>query len=612
MWAGFAAAEYREATLGKVESQRSFNYIDTMAYLVTARKWRPMVFEEIIGQKHIATTLRNAIATNRLSHAYIFSGPRGVGKTTTARILAKAINCLHPRDSNPDNECEICREITEGRSLNVFEIDGASNRGVEEIRNLREAVRYGPARGKYKVYIIDEVHMLTKEAFNALLKTLEEPPPYVVFMFATTEIHKVPLTILSRCQRFDFRLISIEEITERLRHIASAEGVEIEDDALFLVARRGDGSMRDAQSIFDQVVSYCPGKIKAADILSMLNIVDDALYFRVTDIIKRRDVKEGLLLIDEVLREGFDLREFLIGLTEHLRNMLVMLSTGSPALIDASELYRKRYQQEAGSISENDLLRLISIAGETDGAMRWSQQPRLKLEIGLMKMIKLNSSVELSKLLDQLDAIKKKANGEPHDAATRRTADASPGEAHDAPIRGSVKASMPMLREDQIVPPASAAPPGGFSFSRELSSQTVMSAAAALRQSTATGPWTVLSNDEAAGKWSLLITEARKERIAVGTMLSETRLMDVRENRIRIGCPDDFHLDALQRNRQYIQDLAQKVYGAKVQLEGIVAAHASQPATGRVREPEDSSHEALARHPVIQALIREFGAKEVE
>src|SRR5258708_7705759 len=238
-----------------------------MTYLVSARKWRPSVFEDVVGQQHVATTLRNAMATDRLSHAYIFSGGRGCGKTTTARILAKAINCLHPKNQNPDNECELCREITENRSVNVFEIDGASNRGVDEIRNLREAVRYGPAKGKYKVYIIDEVHMLTKEAFNALLKTLEEPPPYIIFIFATTEIHKVPLTILSRCQRFDFRRIAIEEIIGRLKFIAKEEGITIDEDALLMVAKRADGSMRDAQSIFDQIVSFSGKKINASQII---------------------------------------------------------------------------------------------------------------------------------------------------------------------------------------------------------------------------------------------------------------------------------------------------------------------------------------------------------
>ena len=293
-----------------------------MTYQVTARKWRPQVAEDVVGQSHVTTTLRNAIATNRLSHAYIFSGPRGVGKTTTARILAKAINCLHAQNADPDNTCDICREITEGRSVNVFEIDGASNRGVDEIRNLRESVRYAPAKGKYKVYIIDEVHMLTKEAFNALLKTLEEPPPYTLFIFATTEIHKVPATILSRCQRFDFRRISIQEIIGRLRYIASEEKIIIDDNALLLIAKRADGSMRDAQSIFDQIISYCGEKIVAEQIIQMLNVVDEETFFRTTEIITAKDAKAALLLVDMIVNRGVDMREFLQGIIEDRKSVV--------------------------------------------------------------------------------------------------------------------------------------------------------------------------------------------------------------------------------------------------------------------------------------------------
>ena len=314
-----------------------------MSYQVTARKWRPMVFEDVIGQSHVTNTLKNALATNRLAHAFIFCGGRGCGKTTTARILAKAINCLHPKDSNPCNECEVCVEITNGRSMDVVEIDGASNRGVDEIRNLRESVRYAPARGKYKVYIIDEVHMLTKEAFNALLKTLEEPPPHVLFIFATTEVHKVPSTILSRCQRYDFRRIAIEDIMSRLRFIAGEEKIAIDDDSLMIVAKKGDGSMRDAQSIFDQVVSYCGTTITAPQIISLLNVVDQEFFFRVSDCIKAHDAQTGLSLVEEIVRNGFDIKEFLAGLAEHFRNLLIARTTQATRLIEAPEVYRARY-----------------------------------------------------------------------------------------------------------------------------------------------------------------------------------------------------------------------------------------------------------------------------
>jgi len=588
-----------------------------MTYVVTARKWRPMVFDDIVGQSHISTTLRNAIASNRLSHAYIFSGPRGVGKTTTARILAKAVNCLHPKDFNPDNACDLCLEITEGRSVNVFEIDGASNRGVEEIRNLREAVRYAPAKGKVKIYIIDEVHMLTKEAFNALLKTLEEPPPYVIFIFATTEIHKVPLTILSRCQRFDFRRISIEEIMDRLRFIAKEEKIVIDDDALLIIAKRGDGSMRDAQSIFDQVVSFCGTKIAAQEILSMLNIVDEEMFFRVTSLIRAKDVKGGLLLVEEVMSGGFDIKEFLIGLTEHFRNLLVARSTGSTKLIESSSEYRKRYGEESKVFAENDLLRLIKITGETEAAIRWSQQPRLKLEVGLMEMIKIDGSVEISSLLEQIEDLKRSVpasrpsappasrGAETAGASRPATGQAAAGSA-ETPIRGSVRATPPTLRPDQIVSTMFTAPPP-FSFS----AAPVIAPRPSLPREEPS-----ISTDDAAGKWPVLIEEARRQRIALGTLLSAANLIDVQNNMLRIGCPDDFHLDGLRRNRQFLQEIAQRVYGAKVQLEAIIS---QQPAITRTVAPAtDSSAPAAAvapdpsRHPVLQALIREFGAREVE
>ena len=380
-----------------------------MSYQVTARKWRPMVFEDVVGQSHVTTTLRNALSSKRVAHAYIFSGQRGCGKTTTARILAKAVNCEKPKDFNPDNSCESCKEITEGRSLDVIEIDGASNRGVEEIRNLREAVRYAPTRGKYKVYIIDEVHMLTKEAFNALLKTLEEPPPHVMFIFATTEVHKVPATILSRCQRFDFRRISIEEIMTRLRFIAGEEKVTIDEDALMVIAKKGDGSLRDSQSIFDQVRSFCGNTITHADALKTLNAVDLDVYFKVTGLIREKSQRGGIELVEEIIKLGYDLREFVGGLAEHFRNLLVVLSTGAGDLVETTDHYRQKYVQEAKRFTDADLLRLIKQANELEQSLRWASQPRYKLEAALLQMITMESSVRVQDLLKQIDDLKKRA-----------------------------------------------------------------------------------------------------------------------------------------------------------------------------------------------------------
>ena len=555
-----------------------------------------MIFEDIVGQAHIATTLRNAITTNRLSHAYIFSGPRGVGKTTAARILAKAINCEHPDDTNPDNKCDICAEITEGRSVNVFEIDGASNRGVDEIRNLREAVRYGPAKGKYKIYIIDEVHMLTKEAFNALLKTLEEPPSYVMFIFATTEIHKVPLTILSRCQRFDFRRISIDEIISRLRFISKAEKIKIDEDALLLIAKRADGSMRDAQSIFDQVVSFCGTGVKAEQIVSMLNIVDQEIFFRVTEIIKSKDIKAGLLLAEEIIVRGYDLREFLSGLMDHLRNILIAIATKSTKLIETSEVHKKRYEQSAADFAENDILRLIKIANDTDTSIRWSQQPRLKLEIGLVQMIKLDGTVEINRLLSQIDDLTKSVKGKSGSSPSLQFEPSANGNT-DAPIKGSVKATPPTLRPDQIVRPS-------ITLSESPSS------------SQNSEPPRILASEDILNKWSVFVNETRKERIALGTMLSETSVVEIRDDRLCIGCPDDFHLDSLnlKKNRQFLQDLAQKVYGAKIQLDTIISQQVlskSVASSDKLQPVNEIRSASLQKHPVVQALIREFGAKPI-
>src|SRR5690606_9468081 len=300
-----------------------------MAFIVTARKWRPQKYSDVVGQEHITATLKNAIKNNRIAHAYLFTGPRGVGKTTTARIFAKSLNCLNPVDAEPCNECEMCKSILSTQSLDIIEIDGASNRGIDEIRTLRESVKYAPSIGKYKVYIIDEVHMLTKESFNAFLKTLEEPPSHTIFIFATTDVHKVPPTIISRCQRFDFRRIQLDTIKSTLARIAESEKIEIDDKTLTIIAKKADGALRDAESFFDQVVSFCGNtadgeisKIDAATVSQMLNLIDDEMYFRISDAVLIKDFKTVFEVTNIIYENGWDFIDFTAGLIEHFRNIM--------------------------------------------------------------------------------------------------------------------------------------------------------------------------------------------------------------------------------------------------------------------------------------------------
>lgn len=380
-----------------------------MSYVVMARRWRPQLFSEIIGQDHVSQTLSNAIKNQRIAHSYIFTGPRGIGKTTTARILAKAVNCEKGPTPTPCNECPSCKAITLGNSLDVLEIDGASNRGIDEIRNLRENIRYTPSLGKYRIYIIDEVHMLTKEAFNALLKTLEEPPAHALFIFATTEIHKVPATILSRCQRFDFRRIPLKTIIGHLKHICEADKIEIDDEAMLQIAKKADGSMRDAQSILDQIISFSGNKVSYEDVAQALGVIHQDLYFQITDLVREKDLRGLILLAKDIFDSGYDLNELLAGLEEHIRNILLTATMGSTELIDVSENYLEKYQQNVKNFSENDLIAYLQMIHETGVAVKTSPQPHLKFEIGLIKMAKMPSALDLESVLEKLDVLKKKA-----------------------------------------------------------------------------------------------------------------------------------------------------------------------------------------------------------
>jgi len=545
-------------------------------YIVTARKWRPMRFEDVVGQNHVTQTLRNAIRSGRIAHAYLFSGPRGVGKTTTARLLAKAINCLHPVDANPDNVCDICREITEGTSFDVQEIDGASNRGIEEIRNLRESVRYAPAKGGVKVYIIDEVHMLTKESFNALLKTLEEPPSHVLFIFATTEIHKVPATILSRCQRFDFRRIALDAIIANLRAIAGEEQLSIDEESLMIIARKGDGSLRDAQSIFDQATSLCGRTITHEALVQALNMLDQEVFFRVTDLIRSRDARGALALVDDLMSQGHDMKEFLGGLLEHFRNIMIVKATGKSALLEVSDQYRKRYETEAASFSVADMIRYQRLINGTEFALKNTIQPRFRLEADMVQLVTLSGAGEIAALIDGIEELKKKVGGS-SSRADVPSADPPPrrGVTGGTAGRGFGKSSG-----DAAPTLENAPPPAGPSVEER----------------------------EVRLRWDEILAEVGRQRISLKSALEAGVLLGMNGNVLRIGFADEFQASHIRRNREFLSGLMAKVLNAALRVEAVV-----QPgADTRRAEPPPSPAAEGENDPIIAALRKELGAEPME
>ncbi|GHB77103.1 DNA polymerase III subunit gamma/tau [Persicitalea jodogahamensis] len=369
-------------------------------FVVSARKYRPVTFDSVVGQSHITTTLKNAIRTNHLAQAFLFCGPRGVGKTTCARILAKTINCQNLSDDvEPCGECESCVSFQNNASFNIHELDAASNNSVDDIRNLIDQVRYPPQTGKYKIYIIDEVHMLSPAAFNAFLKTLEEPPSYAIFILATTEKHKILPTILSRCQIFDFNRIRTNDIADHLEQIARKEGIIADREALELIGRKADGGLRDALSMFDLNVTFSPdNELSYTDVLENLHILDYDYYFKITDALLKGSIAESLLLFDEIVRKGFDGHLFIIGLLEHLRNLLVTKDPITVSLLEVSEVARNKYLDQSQRSGMSFLLSAMSVGSQCDIHYKTSKNQRLHVELCLMKMAKLPDLLSLQAL----------------------------------------------------------------------------------------------------------------------------------------------------------------------------------------------------------------------
>ncbi len=432
-------------------------------FIVSARKYRPATFDTVVGQQHITGTLKNAIKNNQLAQAFLFCGPRGVGKTTCARILAKTINCEHLNDDTEAcGTCSSCESFAKGTSFTIHELDAASNNSVEDIRTLIEQVRIPPQVGKYKIYIIDEVHMLSQQAFNAFLKTLEEPPAYAIFILATTEKHKILPTILSRCQIFDFNRIQISDMAAHLASIATQEGVSYDPDGLHIIAQKADGGLRDALSMFDQIVSFSNKQVTYQAVIDNLNILDYDYYFRVVDAIIAEDAAVALLALDDILSAGFDGGHFISGLASHLRNLLVTRDEQTLRLLDVSETIRQRYLEQARKLSTGLILSALNIANQCEVNYRTSKNHRLQVELALLKMCHVGSAIQLHRQGDAqpLAAEKKKPTPDPKPVASDvvREPVAQPV-VEKQPESAPVAAAVPQANPAPAPAPPTAPPP---------------------------------------------------------------------------------------------------------------------------------------------------------
>ncbi len=526
--------------------------MESNPYVVIARKYRPQGFEAVVGQEAVTTTLKNAITLNRIGHAYLFTGPRGVGKTSMARIFSKALNCKNGPTVNPCGKCQGCLEIEQGRSLDVMEIDGASNRGIDEIRALRENVRFAPASGRFKIYIIDEVHQITHDAFNALLKTLEEPPAYVKFIFATTSAQKVPATILSRCQRFDFRRIPVEKIVATLKDIAKNEKIKIDEEALYVIAKAADGSLRDSQSILDQIASSSHEKIVKKDVVFSLGALEDEKLCELMDALGEKKAREAILILDGILGEGKDPAVFLEKFLEHIRNLLFMHVSGTLAdLVDTGESYKKLLEKQKQSFSKDELFYFFSVIIHTIQITRRFEMKRIPIE---MALIRLADRAPMESLSAALEALKTEEKKTPEfgvkpvrTSLPLRSETAAP--AAPAPVMPPVS-RKPKADEDEDAPEI-----------EELPAEDV-EVGPAFREVSAASLDSV---------WQPLLGLLKTEKISVASYLAEGEPIRLQDGTALIAFPQkfNFHRETLELpdNKKFIEKHLSKLLGQSTLIE---------------------------------------------
>ncbi len=531
-----------------------------MSYQSLYRKFRPKTFDGLLGQEHITTTLKNQIINDSIAHAYLFTGTRGTGKTSAAKIFARAVNCLNNVDGNPCNECEVCKSILDDSIMDVVEMDAASNNSVEDIRDLREKAKYPPAKGRYKVYIVDEVHMLSKGAFNALLKTLEEPPKHLLFILATTEPQRLPTTIQSRCQRYDFKRIRINDIIQNMKNICTDLDIQVEERVLNLIARNADGAMRDALSILDQCISFTKDKLTYQHVLSILGIVNSDMVFSISNAILDKDINKSLQLVDEIVQNGKDVNQFIKDLILHFRNLMIVKSTDNvKSIVEGSKEFIEELIEQSQKTSLLSIMRCINILSESENQSKWSSQPRIILEIGIIKLCDNDTDLSIEELANRVVKLEKLIkNGET--SVIDKNSNKNNSKDSNKEIKSDARLRKPLESFDNN---------GG---KKTLNGKTQDSEKL---ESNFSKSIVNIDFQDILKNWSDILKTIKKERISIHALIMEGKPLKLQKNTLIISFEEGFafHKDAIdkKKNKDYIQGVINKYFNTELEVKFIMS-----------------------------------------